>query len=211
MGGDGLNGLAVVILVACLVLLIVPAALIYWIVQKTAKGKSSSSRALLTFFGIAGGLGIGMLAVTATFFESTWSPPPQLAVKLPKNFKHEWIILLENPSAATTLNWQGYDLPFTSKRTEIDVPSSGVLSLKSLDGLAGAPFTVISSSGEQSIGMGGGPGPKELGATAYLGFVRPGVTQTTMPDPPSGDDDTFVAYIRARGSAIEAHVITPAW
>jgi hypothetical protein len=203
MGGDGMNGLAMAILVACVLLLIVPALIVGWLIRKTSRGASPQRRAAWTFAGVAAGLIIGVLAVTATFYESTWSPPPRLMVNVPKDFKHEWIILLEVPGVTRSLTWQGYDLPFTSKRTEIDVPNSGVVSVSSLEGLAGAPFTTLSSTGHQSIGMGGGPGPKALGATMFLAFTRPDITQTTTPDPAFGDDEALIAYIRARGELLK--------
>jgi hypothetical protein len=61
---------------------------------------------------VAVGAIIAVAITLAAFLSSTWSPPPQARLVLPSDFKHEWVILLEDPNADRKLTWRGYNLPF---------------------------------------------------------------------------------------------------
>jgi MFS family permease len=76
MNGDGLGGLVVAIMFAGVGMLVLPAVSLAWLIQKVPAIKASRYRNLA---GVAcGALGavIGAAWVTATFYETTWAPPP---------------------------------------------------------------------------------------------------------------------------------------
>ena len=148
------------------------------------------------------GVGCGMLVMIATFFESTWAPPPQVTFNAPPGFAEKWVIMLEDPAVSTQLNWQGRELPFSGKRTSIDVPLSGIVRVKSFGALGGRVDTTVKwSDGSTSTGQGGGPAPKSTGAVSYSAFNRAKAGDsgdTGQADPPFGDADALGAYIAAR-------------
>ncbi len=91
------------------------------------------------------GLGAGAVWATATFFETTWAPPPKLLLNLPPDFAHRSVVLLEQPGAPRQLQWSGRDLPFMGKSVALDVPPSGVIRVRSFSELAGGGFTATAT------------------------------------------------------------------
>ena len=148
------------------------------------------------------GVGCGMLVMIATFYESTWAPPPQVTFNAPPGFAATWVIMLEDPTVSTQLTWQGRELPFSGKRTSIDVPLSGIVRVKSLGALSGRVDTTVTwSDGSTSTGQGGGPAPRSTGAVSFSAFNRAKVgasDDTGQADPPFGDTEALGAYIAAR-------------
>ncbi len=150
-------------------------------------------------FGLVG-LGGGLLAVVATFYESTWSPPPQITFNTPPGFSKTWVIVLEDPAATTELVWKGWQLPFKGKTTVVAVPAHGVVRLRSLAHAGGrVDTTVVWSDGSSSTGQGGGPAPQTTRAVSFSAYNRIGqngaVSSTAAPEPPFGDSEALGAYI----------------
>jgi hypothetical protein len=197
MGDDGMSGLALAIALACIGIVATGLALFFFIGRNLGRRfKLGRGGRLLT--GIVGavlGLGLGLLAVTATFYESQWMPPPQVTFKLPADFAHRWVFLLEDPSSRRELVWRGSEwVPFQGMTAETDMPANGVLRLRSLGPLSGrADTSVIWSDGAVMQGAGGGPGTPELKATAYVVFQHGEGT-----DPFPATQEELVRLIRER-------------
>ena len=148
-------------------------------------------------FGVVG-LGGGLLAVVATFYESTWSPPPQITFGTPPGFSKSWVIVLEDPAAATDLVWTGWEVPFKGKTAVVAVPAHGVVRLRSLAGVSGrVDTTVVWSDGSSSTGQGGGPAPKSTRAVSFSAYNRVSQQENAAADPPFGDSEALGAYIAA--------------
>ncbi len=196
--GDGMGALAVLILGA-MVLLLAGGALIGWLVGRMAtRGTTPGRRRAIIGATTLIGLVAGGLAVTATFYESTWAPPPQARVAVPAGFAHEWAFVLEDPKAPTTLIWAGSNRPFAGWRTDVAMPPSGVLRVRDLGVLKGrGDAQVVWSDGAVSTGMGGGPGPDGTGALSYVAFDRGGAPDAAS-EPPFSDPAAFAAYLGQR-------------
>jgi hypothetical protein len=194
-----LNDLAAVIFLACVLLVVVPAAFGFWVARKNTSAQNPY-RALVIAASVALGLVAGGLAVIATFFESTWSPAPRVELVLPTQFDHDWVILLETPGASRTLTWSGVEAPFSGKKTVVEVPTSGVVRVQSLAVVAGGNVDARTREGAQSNGSASGPGPTALGATSYvaLSVPRNAASLRKPVAPPFGDSPAFAAYISAR-------------
>jgi hypothetical protein len=198
-----LNDLAAVIFLACVLLVVVPAAVAFWLARKNTSAQNPY-RALVIAVSVALGLIVGGLAVVATFFESTWSPAPRVELVLPAQFDHDWVILLESPGASRTLTWNGFEAPFSGKKTVVDVPASGVLRVQSLAVVAGGNVEARTREGTQSDGSASGPGPTALGATSYLALSVPrnAASLRSPAAPPFGNSPTFAAYISEREARV---------
>ena len=174
MGGDGMSGLALAITLAICGIIATGLLLFFFIGRNLGRrfNLGHGGRLLTGIVGAVLGLGLGLLAVTATFYESQWMPPPQVTFKLPAEFTHRWVFLLEDPSSRNELIWHGSEwLPFQGMTTETDMPANGVLRVRSLGPLSGrADASVIWSDGAVMQGAGGGPGMQELEASAYAVF-----------------------------------------
>ncbi len=145
------------------------------------------------------GIGAGALAVIATFYESTWDPPPLLTLNAPPGFTHTWVIVLEDPAASQALSWQGVALPFLGKRTALDVPPSGIVRVRDLGELRGrADIDARWNDGSSSTGQAGGPAPKSTGANIFGAFNRVKGESAAQDEPPFGDEVALGAYIAAR-------------
>jgi hypothetical protein len=194
-----LDDLAAVIFLACVLLVVVPAAFGFWVARKNTSAQNPY-RVLVIAASVALGLVAGGLAVVASFFESTWSPAPRVELALPAQFDHDWVILLETPSASRTLTWSGVEAPFSGKKTVVDVPASGVVRVQSLAVVAGGNVEARTRGGAQSDGSGSGPGPTALGATSYLALSLPrnAASLRRLAAPPFGDTASFANYIRER-------------
>jgi hypothetical protein len=147
------------------------------------------------------GFGGGVLAVIATVYEDIWAPPPEVTFNVPPGFTQDWVILLEDRSSSVQLVWAGVEIPFSGKKTLIDVPSSGVVRLRDLSELF-RPTHVLWSDGSYNSGGASGPAPKSTGATRYVAFDRcESVEQceSHLPgEPPFDDDPALGTYIAAR-------------
>ncbi len=186
MGGDGMGALALVILLGCMLMIGLPALLGGWLAYKTfAPGPARDLKAALVAVACAG---LGLLAVFATFFESTWEPSNQVVLTLPPGFSHDWIVLLEKPDAPQALQWRGVNLPFFSKTTDVAVPPSGVVVVQSLAGISGGYAQALLSTGEVSMGASYGLAAASLGYGSYAAFERPVAGQTG----PGSEFDTQV-------------------
>jgi hypothetical protein len=194
-----LNDLAAVIFFACVLLVVVPATFAFWLARKNTSAQNPY-RALVIAVSVALGLIVGGLAVVATFFESTWSPAPRVELVLPAQFDHDWVILLETPSATRTLAWSGVEAPFSGKKTVVEVPASGVVRVQSLAVVAGGNVDARTREGAQSDGSASGPGPALLGANSYIALSLPhtNASARNAGSPPFGDTAAFAAYISGR-------------
>lgn len=190
MGGDGMGGLSAAILLAILAMLVAGFLVFYLVGKKVFRG----NRPVALLLGIVG-LGVGYLAVTATFFENSWSPPPRIRLETPAGYSHPNVILLVDRSAPAGLVWHGSALPFSGQSATLQVPPSGVVRLNDIGPLSGrVDATIEWSDGSASAGIGGGPAPAGLNAESYTIIVRaPDGTE-----PPYADEAAMAAYIQAR-------------
>jgi hypothetical protein len=206
MNGDGLGGLVVAIIFAGMGMLVLPAVSLAWLIQKVPAIKASRYRNLAGVAGGALGAVIGAAWVTATFYETTWAPPPKVVLNLPANFKHASVIFLEKPNLSLQLQWTGYQLPYMSKQTVVDVPPSGVVNVRSLQGLASESFNASTQDGRSVNGWGSGPGPSEIGAHRYIHMHLQSAgmhdAQTDPSEPVFADSKAFAAYIQKRENAV---------
>lgn len=186
MGGDGMGGLALAIGIA-IIAMVICGFLIFYFISRMA----GSSKILALVLGLVG-MGAGVIAVYATFYEDTWAPPPKILLDLPADFKPNSVILLEDSSSPTALAWQGVEMPFFGKSVDIQIPPSGVLRVKSFGPMAGrGDAQVIWSSGNRSLGSGGGPAPSATKAYIYVYFLRdtarPNGSSSVAMTPPSAN------------------------
>jgi hypothetical protein len=197
----GESGMALAIF-AGMLLILVAALLLAFLASRIAArsfGWTGNKRMLSSLFFCALGIGVGVVAVIATFYESTWHPPPKVTFNAPPGFTQNWVILLEDLTTSKTLVWQGVEMPFFAKRTVIDVPPSGIVRVRSLERLIGRVDTDANwNDGSYSTGQGGGPAPKATGAISFSAFNRGGSGASAQTDPPFGDHEAFGAYIAAR-------------
>jgi hypothetical protein len=196
------TGMALAIFAAMAAIVTIGLAVGYVLSRGVTRGRSWSGPCRAVAVVAFGALGVagGVLVVIATFFETTWAPPPRVQFNTPPGFTHTWVFLLEDPSSANRLMWQGIEAPFFGKRTTIDVPMTGIMRVKSLNGISGrVDIDARWNDGSYSTGQGGGPGPKATGATTVSSFNW--VNGKDKDDPPSMDRDVLGAYIMAREQA----------
>jgi hypothetical protein len=196
-GGDGMGGLVIAIMFAAVLMVVACAAAGFFVVAILTKQRASHiQRAWLQIVGATVGALLGGLLVIATFAENMWSPPDELTLRLPLNFAHSSVYLIEDRSAVATLHWQGTNaIPFMQRTSTFEVPASGVIRVVSL-GMGETirlPRTRF-SNGEESTGSFSRPAPKEIGSGLMLGFSRPNSGNDFF----SGDDALLVGEIRKR-------------
>lgn len=193
MGGDQANGLALAILICIVLMLLFAAALFAFVGRTLARKLPPPRRRLVMALMALLGAGVGWLAVMATFFESSWSPPPRLRLAAAPGFDAPVVVLLEDPRAPRTLEWRGGELPFTAAAAEIGVPPTGIVRVRSFGAMAGRmDLEVTWPDGRRSPGAGGGPGPPGVGADAYLVVERP---DAPAPALLSADPSTLGLYV----------------
>ena len=73
------------------------------------------------------GLLVGLAMIASTFFVNSWSPPVLLDLRVPADFAHETVILLEDPTISDANQSTGGGLPFSQRRITLAVPASGVV------------------------------------------------------------------------------------
>lgn len=192
---DGMEGLAIAILLASICILLTPAMLLgglgYFVLRKRAGIVGAA-------IGVCVGLGMGALIVVATFMESTWNPPVELTFEAPPDLRHRSVLLLEDPTVSTEIPWSGMEMPLSSPTARIAIPRSGFLRVRSLEMIRTHDRIVRLSSGEEAVGMAFLNPPPGLGATQlmYFDFV-PGYPSTEA-DPSMMDPATLEAWVRAR-------------
>lgn len=200
MGGDGENGLALAVFAATALMLAIGFALFFAIGWALGRRSPSSRIRRPLIAGAAGVIGVALAAcaVAATFFETSWSPPPRIHFIVPSGFHQQWVILLEDPSIRHSLVWHGVRMPFRGLSTEVTVPAGGVLRVRDLGDLpSGGDTTIRWSDGASAVGFTGGATPAGLHATRFVAYERQvGVDASTDILP---DGNALVTYIRARG------------
>lgn len=198
MGGDGMGGMAAAIGIVMLFMLLAGFGISFWIGALFARAngwQGGQARRTAIIAGL-GGLGIGFAVVTATFFESSWSPPPRLDIAVQPGFKEDWAILIEDPDAATELDWRGTGLPFTQRNARVALPANGLLRVRSFgEGAGRSDLDVRWSDGAVYNGYAGGPAPPGIIGTSYMAVARAGPDGMPL-DLPQGE--ALSAEIRRR-------------
>jgi len=191
---DGMEGLALAILLASICILLTPALLFggvgYFVLRKRAGILGAA-------LGVALGLGLGALIVVATFMESTWNPPVELTLDVPPDLRHRSVLLLEDPTASAEIPWSGMEIPLSSPSAHLTIPASGFLRVRSLEMVRTHDRVVRLSTGETAWGMAFLNPPPGLGATQlmYFDFVA---YPSPEPDPSLMDSVALEAWVRAR-------------
>ncbi len=160
-------------------------------------GWSGAKRNIAAVIFAALGCGVGSLGVIATFYESSWDPPPQITFVVPKDFSPNWVIVLQDAAATKWIDWRGSDfLPFSGKSAEIEVPPDGIMRVQNLEIISGrVDNIVIWSDGARCTAQGGGPAPKSTGAMQYTAFNRVVGNESSGEEPPFGDQEALGKYI----------------
>lgn len=198
--GDGLGGLAFVIL-ALMAMMLVGLALGFGAVGLfIAKrlGWSGGRRVALVVALALVGMAGGWLWANATFYESQFDPPPELRIRVAGGFAEPWAILLEDPARGVPLVWTGGTMPFDAPVAEVALPRGGVLRVRDFGQAQGrGDLTVVWSDGARSMGLGMGPAPAGLGARSYLAVSRD-PADATGPGTELPQGAALAAYIRTR-------------
>ncbi len=175
MGGDQAGGLALAIAIVMLLMVVGGVALFFFVGRLFTRNMAPRRRLLITLLMAGVGAGLACLLVMATFYESSWSPPPRLQL-LTAPTSGGPVVILEDPGASGTMIWRGGWLPFTAATAEINVPPSGIVRVRSFgSGPMNAMMTATWPDGRVSPGAGGGPGPPGTGSNAYFVIERPDV------------------------------------
>lgn len=203
-GGDGMGGLALAILVVIGAIILAGlgiAIVLGRLLARRLKLSSGGTALTIAALGLAG-LGIGAVVVAATFFETTFSPPPTLRFNLPSGFAHKWVILLEDTSAPREIVWRGFEGPFSGVSAEIDVPANGVLRVRGFGRMSGrADSVTLWSDGSDTRGGASGPAPAGLNASTYMALERGDRYEAPSTDFPTSDEAALVDYVRKREAA----------
>jgi hypothetical protein len=176
------------------------------LVRRLGWNGTKKNIAMLGFTAI--GIGAGVLAVFATFYESSWSPPPKITLVVPPGFAENWVIMLEDPAASQQLEWKGTNMPFSGKSAVINVAANGIVRVKSLGELIGRMDNEVEwSDGARSTAQAGGPAPKTSRATLFSAFNRVGPNDTgnedVQVDPPFGEEEALGKHILERENAAQ--------
>jgi hypothetical protein len=202
VGGDHAGGLAIAIFIAMVCMVAVPllalsalGALVGGLVGRWAGFRPSVAGLVTGLSGAALGGGMGTLLVFATFFESSWNPPPRLMFDVPPGYAHETVVLLEDGRSSHEISWQGLDLPFLAPYAEIDVPVGGVVRVRSLEDVDRVEGYL--PDGRYDLGFSSMPAPMGSDASLMLvfGFATwPG----TEPDLGMMPPDQLLHTLRSR-------------
>jgi hypothetical protein len=196
MGGDQAGGLAIAIGIVMLLIIAGCGFLLWLIARFLTRNVSPKRRGAVTLLLTVAGLGIGWLAMMATFYESSFDPPPELRLATAPGFDAPWVVLLEDPRGQA-LEWRSSMLPFTATTAELNVPPSGIVRLRSFGPMEGRMDLTISWPDQPSaFGAGGGPGPPGSGASAYMLIANPSHEQAGSALSPDGP--ALAAYIAER-------------
>ena len=167
MRGDGMDGLALAILLASLCILIAPALVLGTLGYVVSRKRRGWLGALA---GVVIGLGAGALGVVATFMESTWDPPMELTLEVPPAFAHDQVLIVADPTASTEIDWRGLDVPLMARTASLAVPPSGVVRVRELGALDGGGVNAQLSSGETHWGMTAMNAPSSLGGGRVVAY-----------------------------------------
>ena len=193
---DGMEGLALAIFAASICMLVVPGLVlgaIGYLALRTKRGAAVGA-----VVGLAIGLGLGALAVTYTFFESTWDPPVHITFVTPPGYVHETVILLEDPTASLDIPWTGLEMPLASRSAIMTLPRSGVLRVRNVSDLMTNDRTAELSDGRHMWGMIMQPAPPGLGASQLIVFDFMMSGTRSEPDMGMMTPEALAATIRAR-------------
>lgn len=131
--------------------------------RRDKDGHRSNGRALGVgvAFAVVGAL-IGGVAIVGTFYESAFDPVLVLDVAPGATLPQE-IFLIEDPAASQELAW-------SVTRTEVRAPvdATGVVRVRSLEGLIGQYFEVRLSNGETNTSFSSRPTPAGLPGRSLL-------------------------------------------
>ena len=200
MGGEGMNGLAAAIFAVMAVMIAGGFAVFFLIGRLIGRrlGLGPGKRLMAGLVLGLAGIGVGVLAVIATFYEGTWAPPPAIRLDVPPGFAHRQVILLEDPTASRVLVWRGVEAPFRGKSAVIAVPASGIVRVRDIGMIAGrGDIAVTWSDGAWAGGLSAGPAPPSLGARSYVALLRSGASAVPAEDLPF-DPEALARYIRQR-------------
>lgn len=191
-----MEGLAIAIFAASICMLVLPALMLGGLgYLALRRGKGGVLGAVI---GVAVGLGLGALAVTYTFFESTWSPPLSITFVTPPGYVYDTVILLEDPTAAAEIPWTGAELPFSSRTATMPIPRSGVLRVRSVSDLMVNDRQALLSDGRRMWGMIMQPAPPGLGATQLVVFDFMAYGTNTEPDMSLMTPEAVASVVRTR-------------
>ena len=197
MRGDGMDGLALAIVLASLCILIAPALVFGSLGYVAARKRRGWLGALI---GVVIGLGAGAVGVVATFMESTWDPPGELTLEVPPGFAHEWVLILADPTVSTEIDWRGLDVPLMARTASLAVPPSGVVRVRALGMVDGGDVRAQLSSGETQWGIVAMSAPSGVGAGRVVAYCfRP--YPFCQPDLTPTDPDALRALILEREAA----------
>lgn len=193
--GDGLGGLAAAIALASICILALPAVLGgvlgYFALRKWSAAAGAIVGALL-------GGGMGYVAVMATFYESSFDPPVAITFETPPGYRHDDVILLEDPSAPE-IPWTGLDVPFSSPTARMPVDRGGVARVRSLEALRTSDRRAFLATGEMALGFSTYPAPPGLSATSVVVFDFAPYGARREPELPYFDEGEALAIVlRAR-------------
>lgn len=196
MGGDQGNGLAMAIGIVMILMVLGAVAAFFLIGRAIARRVAPRRRGPVIAATMVLGVVAGWMAVTATFYESTWSPPPSLRLVTAPGFSQPRVILLEDPRSTQSLAVRESRLPFMATVAEVDVPASGIVRVRDLSAVAGRmDLGVQWSDGMQGFGAGGGPAPPGTGARSYLLIPHPNAATPPGDLVQAGEPAAFAAYV----------------
>ena len=182
-----------------MILMIVGALVVFAFIGRAIARKVAPRRqGLIMVLTALVGAGLGWLWVMATFYESSWSPPPQLQLAIAPGFDAPVVLILEDRGARQRVQLHESILPFTRSTAQIAVPSSGIVRVHDLDAVQGrADLSIVWPDGTESFGAGGGPSPPGIGATTYMMIAREGAPAGEA-DRLSLSPEALAAYVRQR-------------
>ena len=189
-----MGGLSAAIGLASLCMAMVPALLFgafgYFAFRKTRFRWIAA--VLAAIFGVAA----GALAITATFFESTFDPPKKLVFDVPAGFSHETVVLIVDPTVHTQVSWTGAAVPLVERHGRLAIPRSGVVRVHDIDWIYDAQVDTTLCTGVINTARSHLDDPG-LGVYVVYGFTATG-SPVTEPDFSTLDPAARVALVRAR-------------
>lgn len=192
-----MQGMALSIALASLCIMVLPGLLFGGVGYYLMRERRGWLGGLL---GFALGLIVGVLSVTATFYEQTWDPLPALVLEVPPGFDQDIVVLLGDASADAEVRWTGADIPFFARTGHIEVPASGIMRVRALEGVLGG--NVALSTGASAWGSLASPVPDGVRAERlFVLCFRP--YPGCEPDIGRLDADALRALIAEREAATE--------
>ena len=152
------SGMALAIMIAMILIVSIPGVVLGAIGYVVGKKRADGERKGGLVFGCGGfvlGAALGVLGVVLTFYEDTFEPT--MALQTPAGFAHDSVIILEDPTASTRLDWNT-----TRSEARLASPASGVVRLADLEDFSGRGFFAVLPSGDTTIGFSSRPAPPGL-------------------------------------------------